>query len=171
MRTFVTEWFIWNAKSLCLIFQTHLFPVRLALGFGNLYKKPLRCPSVFIQKFYFNIHAIDTSIPQFTMVFRGTCIIVTPKLISEVLRVPRVAHLNYPSHPHLRSISRDELAFRFYEKVMVWVIFLISSHITLLRVQGSLTWWWPLFSLHSLIITPLLSLMLVFFSISWKVSP
>ena len=60
---------------------------------------------MFIQEFYLNIHAIDTSIPQFTTVFRGTHIIVTPELISEVLYIPRVVHLDYPSHPHLCSIS------------------------------------------------------------------
>ena len=42
---------------------------------------------MFKQEFYFDMHAIDTSVPRFTMVFRGTCIIVTLELISEVLRV------------------------------------------------------------------------------------
>ena len=31
-----------------------------------------------------------------------------------------MAHLNYPSHPHLRSISQDELASRFCERPMIW---------------------------------------------------
>ena len=35
-RTFVTRQFIQNAKSFCLIFQTHRFLVRLTLGVGNL---------------------------------------------------------------------------------------------------------------------------------------
>ena len=74
---------------------------------------------MFIQEFYSNIHAIDTSIPLFTMVFRGTHIVVTLEIISEVLHVPRVAYLNYPSHPRLYSISRDELASLFCEKAMV----------------------------------------------------
>ena len=34
--------------------------------------------------------------------------------------VPRVAHPDYPSHPHLRNIPRDELASLFCEKAMVW---------------------------------------------------
>ena len=75
---------------------------------------------MFIQEFYANIHAIDTYVPQFTMVFRGTCIIVTPKLLFEVLPVPRVAHLDYHNHSSLRTISCDELASLFYEKAMVW---------------------------------------------------
>ena len=79
-----------------------------------------KCPSVFIQEFYSNIHAIDTSISHFTMIFKGTSIIVSSELISEALHVPRVVRLTYPSHPHLHSISRDELAIHFSEMAMVW---------------------------------------------------
>ena len=75
---------------------------------------------MFIQEFYSKIHAINTFIPLFTMVFRGTHIIVTLELISKVLHVPMVAHLDYPSHPRLFSISRDELTSYFYETDMVW---------------------------------------------------
>ena len=74
---------------------------------------------MFIQEFYSNIHAIDTSVPQFIMVFRGTRIIVTLELISKVLHVPKVIRPDYPSHPHLHSISQDELTTRFYETAMV----------------------------------------------------
>ena len=66
------------------------------------------------------MHAIDTFIPRFTMVFRGTCIVVTLEFISEVLYVPRVNRPNYPSHRHLSSISRDEMTLLFCEKAMVW---------------------------------------------------
>ena len=79
-----------------------------------------KCPSVFIQEFYSNIHAIDTSISHFTMIFKGTSIIVSSELISEALHVPRVVRLTYPSHPHLHSIFRDELAIHFCEMAMVW---------------------------------------------------
>ena len=75
---------------------------------------------MFIQEFYSNMDTIDISVPRFTMVFQGTHIIVTPKLIFEVLRVPRVDHSNCPSHRHLSSISRDELASLFCEKAMLW---------------------------------------------------
>ena len=74
-------------------------------GWESLYKKPSRCPSVFIQKFYSNIHPINTFVPQFTMIFRGTHIVVTSELIFDVLYVPRVDRPNYPSHPCLRFIS------------------------------------------------------------------
>ena len=56
---------------------------------------------MFIQEFYSNIHGIDTSVPCFAMTFRGTCIVVTPDLISEVLHVSRVAHPDYLGCQHL----------------------------------------------------------------------
>jgi len=75
---------------------------------------------MFIQEFYSNMHAIDTSIPWFTTIFCGTHIIVIPELIFEVLHVPRVDRPDYPSHRRLSSISRDELTSLFYEKAMLW---------------------------------------------------
>ena len=75
---------------------------------------------MFIQEFYSNMHVIDTSVPWFTTIFHGTHIVVTPKLISEVLHVPRVDRLKYPSHRCFSSISRDELTSLFYEKAILW---------------------------------------------------
>ena len=66
------------------------------------------------------MHAIDTSVPRFTMVFRGTHIVVTLEFIFEVLHVPRVDSPDYPSHCHLSFISRDEMTLLFCEKAMVW---------------------------------------------------
>ena len=66
------------------------------------------------------MHAIDTSVPRFTIVFCGTCIVVTLELIFEILRIPRVDHVDYPSCERLSSISRDELASLFCEKAMLW---------------------------------------------------
>ena len=82
-------------------------------GWESLCEIPLRCPVMFIQEFYSNIHGIDTFVPRFAMTFRGTHIIVTPNLISEVLHVPRVSHPNYPSCDHLWTVSRDELLSHF----------------------------------------------------------
>ena len=65
------------------------------------------------------MHAIDTSVPQFTTIFHGTRIVVTSDFISKVLCVPRVDRPDYPSHPRLSSISRDELASFFCEKAML----------------------------------------------------
>ena len=62
---------------------------------------------MYIQEFYSNIHGIDTSVPRFATMFRGTCILVTPDLISEVLHVPRVVHPDYPSCQRLRIVSKD----------------------------------------------------------------
>ena len=78
-------------------------------GWESIYEIPLRCPIVFIQEFYSNIHGIDTSVPQFAMTFIGTRIVVTPNLISEILHVPKVSQPNYPSCQHLRTVSKDEL--------------------------------------------------------------
>ena len=66
------------------------------------------------------MYAIDTSMPRFTTVFRGTHIVVTPDFVFKVLHVPRVDHPDYPSHRHLSSISRDDLALLFCEKAMLW---------------------------------------------------
>ena len=44
---------------------------------------------------------------------RGTRIVVTPEIVSEVLHVPRVVHPNYPSCDRLRIVFRDELIFHF----------------------------------------------------------
>ena len=42
LRTFLTGWFIWNARSFCLTSQTFLYLVHLALGDGFLYvRNPL----------------------------------------------------------------------------------------------------------------------------------
>ena len=66
------------------------------------------------------MHSIDTSMPQFVTTFRGTRIVVTPNLISEILHVPRVSHPNYPSCQRLRIVSKDELLSHFYETPSIW---------------------------------------------------
>ena len=58
----------------------------------------MSCPSVMIQEFYSNMHNFDSSVPQFVTHVRGTRIVVTPELISEVLHVPRISHLDYVVH-------------------------------------------------------------------------
>ena len=54
------------------------------------------------------------------MVFRGTRIVVTLDLLSSIQCVPKVDHLEYPSHSSICNIPHDELASRFCEKAMVW---------------------------------------------------
>ena len=75
---------------------------------------------MFIQEFYSNIHDINTSVPQFATTFRGSRIVVTLDLISEVLHVPRIAHPNYPISERLRTVSKDELSSLFYETPSSW---------------------------------------------------
>ena len=89
-------------------------------GWDSLCEKPLRRPIVFIQEFYSNIHGIDTFVPLFATKFRGTCIVVTPNLISKVLHVLRVVHPDYLGCECLRTASRDELLFHFCETPSIW---------------------------------------------------
>ena len=89
-------------------------------GWESLCEIPLRCPIVFIREFYSNMHGIDTSVPQFTMVLWGTYIVVAPDLISEILHVLRIAHLDYPGYQRLRTVSKDELLSHFYETPSIW---------------------------------------------------
>ena len=73
---------------------------------------------MFIQEFYFNVHSIDTSVPQFVTIFRGTHIIVT--LISEILNVSCVVHPNYLDCRRLRTVSKDEFLSHFCETPSLW---------------------------------------------------
>ena len=121
MRTSLTRRFIWNTRSFCLIFQTLIYPVHLALEIRLLYVRyPKVVPVCSFKNSTPHMHAIDTSVPRFTTVFQGTCTVVTLDFISKVLHVPRVTHPNYPSHPRLHNIPLYELASLFCEKAMVW---------------------------------------------------
>ena len=75
---------------------------------------------MFIQEFYSNIHDIDTAVPQFVTTFRGTRIVVTLDLISEVLHVPRIAHPDYLDCVHLWIVFRDELISHFWGTPFIW---------------------------------------------------
>ena len=75
---------------------------------------------MFIQEFYSNIQGIDTSVPRFATTFRGTRIIITSDLISEVLHVPQVAHLDYLGCKCLRIVSKYELLSHFCETPFIW---------------------------------------------------
>ena len=48
------------------------------------------------------------------------CIVVTPNIVSDVLYVPRVAHPNYPSYDHLKTVSKDELISSFCKCPSGW---------------------------------------------------
>ena len=89
-------------------------------GWESLWKIPVSCPSVIIQEFYFNMHSLDYSIPHFITSVQGTYIVVTPKLISHVLHVPRDSHPDYPKCSRLRIVSKDELLSLFCETLSSW---------------------------------------------------
>ena len=75
-----------------------------------------------IQEFYSNMHSFDSSVPQFITHVRGTRIVVTPYLISNMLHVLRVSHPDYPRCLCLRTMSKDELLSLFCEIPSLWVI-------------------------------------------------
>ena len=80
----------------------------------------ITCPSVIIQEFYSNMHRFDYSVPHFITRIRGTRIVVTPDLISEVPHVPKVEFADYPGYEHLRTVSKDKLSSYFYETLSSW---------------------------------------------------
>ena len=58
-------------------------------GWESLCDVSVTCPSVPIQEFYSNMYGIDSLVPLFHTRVRGTRIVVTPELVSDVLYVPR----------------------------------------------------------------------------------
>ena len=73
-----------------------------------------------IKEFYSNMHGIDRSVPLFFTCIRGTRIPITPQLVANVFRVPRIEFLDYPSCECLRTVSRDELMSYFCERPTAW---------------------------------------------------
>ena len=100
--------------------DTDLPSVIHSRGWESLCDVPITCPLVLIQEFYSNMHGIDRSVPLFFTCVRGTCIPITPQLVADVLRVPRIEFPNYPSCKRLRTVSRDELMSSFCERPTVW---------------------------------------------------
>ena len=66
------------------------------------------------------MHGIDSSIPLFHTHIRGTRIVVTSELVSDVLRVPRVKHSDYPGCKCMRTMSKDEMISAFCERLTDW---------------------------------------------------
>ena len=86
----------------------------------SLCDAPVTCPLVLIQEFYSNMHEIDRSVPLFFTHIRGMRIPITPQLVVDVLRVPRIEFPNYPGYERLRTMSRDELMSAFCERLTSW---------------------------------------------------
>lgn len=85
-----------------------------------MYDVLVTCPLVLVQEFYSNMHGIDRSVPFFFTRIRGTCIPITLQLVVDVLQVPRIKFPNYPCYECLRTVSKDELIFTFYEHPTKW---------------------------------------------------
>ena len=66
------------------------------------------------------MYGLDYSVPSFITRVQGTRIVVTPDLVSDVLRVPRVKHPNYLGCERLRTMSKDELISTFCEHPFDW---------------------------------------------------
>ena len=52
------------------------------------------------------MHEIDRLVPLFFTRVQGTRIPVTPQLVADVLHVPRIGFLEYPSYERLRKVSK-----------------------------------------------------------------
>ena len=100
--------------------DTNLPSVIHSRGWESLCDVPVTCPLMLIQEFYSNMHGIDRSVPLFFTHVRGTNIPVTPQLVANVLRVPRIEFPNYPGCERLRTVSRDELMSAFCERPTAW---------------------------------------------------
>ena len=66
------------------------------------------------------MHGLDSSVPLFHTHVRGTRIVVTPELVSDVLHVSRVEHPDYPGCERLRTVSKDEMISTFCERPFDW---------------------------------------------------
>ena len=89
-------------------------------GWESLCNVPVTCPLVLNQEFYSNMHGIDRLVPLFFTLVPGTRIPITPQLVADVLRVPRIEFPDYPSCQCLRTVSRDELMSSFCERPTAW---------------------------------------------------
>ena len=115
----------WGIHSECRVILGHFADTDLPIviysrEWESLCDEPVTCPLVLIQEFYSNMHGIDRSVPHFVTRVWGISIPVTPQLVANVLRVPRIEFLNYPSCERLRTVSKDELMSTFCEHPSEW---------------------------------------------------
>ena len=66
------------------------------------------------------MHEFDFLVSLFITRVRGMRIVVTPDIVSNVLRVPRVEYLDYPGCDRLKTVSKDELISSFCEHPSNW---------------------------------------------------
>ena len=120
------ENFSWQGiQSKCQVILGHFSDTNLPTVIHNwewesLCDEPVTCPLILIQEFYSNMHEIDRSVPHFVTCVRGISIPVTPQLVTDLLRVPRIEFPNYPFCKRLRTVSKDKLMSSFYECPLEW---------------------------------------------------
>ena len=83
------------------------------------------------------MHEIDHSVRLFFTRVRGMRIPVTPQLVADVLRVPRIEFPDYPSCERLRTVSRDELMSSFVSALLLGVSVFLHHVDHLLEVLDS----------------------------------
>ena len=83
------------------------------------------------------MHGIDRSVPLFFTRVRGTRIPVTPQLVANVLRVPRIEFLDYPGCERLRTVSKDKLMSVFISALLLGVSVCLHHVNLLLKVLDS----------------------------------
>ena len=66
------------------------------------------------------MHGIDHLVLLFFIRVRGTRIPITPQLVADVLRVPRIEFPDYLGCERPRTMSRDELMSAFCERPTAW---------------------------------------------------
>ena len=66
------------------------------------------------------MHGFDYSTPLFVTRVQSTRIMVTRDLVSDVLRVPRVEHPDYPDCDRLKTVFKEELISSFCERPSDW---------------------------------------------------
>ena len=66
------------------------------------------------------MHGIYSSVPLFSTRVRGMRIVVTSELVSDVLYVPRVEHLDYLECKRLKTVSKDKMISAFCERLSDW---------------------------------------------------
>ena len=101
-------------------FDTDLPTVIHSRGWESLCDISVTCPSMLIQELYFNMHGFDYSVPLFVTRIQGIRIVVSPDIVSKVLHVPKVEHLDYLGCDCLSTMSKDELISSFCERPYDW---------------------------------------------------
>ena len=100
--------------------DTDLPDVFHSCSWESLCDVSVTCHSVLIQEFYSNMHGFDYSLPLFHTHVRGTCVVFTPQLVTDVLHVLRVKHPDYPGCHRLKTVSKDEMISTFCEHSSDW---------------------------------------------------